>query len=132
LRVRVVDVPMARPLQTSSGTVGTAPPALIDPVSEEGITGCADLLCDTPLMLKPVVQLIGELSPRIAGDVVAPLPLERKLQQRLPGRRLRVQSKVVRDLLDHRPPGHRGPDVRQAQTVLRTLCVRARPRVWPR
>lgn len=82
LRVRAVDVPMARPLQTSSGTVGTAPLALIDLVTEEGITGCAYLFCYTPLMLKPVVQLIGELSPLIAGEVVAPLALERKLQQR--------------------------------------------------
>jgi hypothetical protein len=31
-----VDVPMSRPLQTSGGTVGTAPLVLVDLIAEEG------------------------------------------------------------------------------------------------
>ena len=42
-------------------------------------------------------------------------------------RRPGLQTQVCEDFLDHRLPGHRGPGVRQAQTVLRTVCVRARP-----
>ena len=33
----------------------------------------------------------------------------------------RLQTQVPEDLLDHRLPGHRGPGVGQAQTVLRTI-----------
>jgi mandelate racemase len=71
LRVRMVHVPMPLPLQTSSGTIGTAPLALIDLYTEEGVTGCAYLFCYTPLVLKPVAQFIANLTPRIKGDGVA-------------------------------------------------------------
>lgn len=82
LRVRAVNVPMAIPLQTSSGTISVAPLALIDLHTEEGVTGAAYLFCYTPLVLKPVVQLLANLAPLIKGDAVAPLALERKLQGR--------------------------------------------------
>lgn len=80
LRVRTVHVPMPLPLQTSSGTIGIAPLALIDLYTEEGVTGCAYLFCYTPLALKPVAQLITNLTPRIKGDAVAPLAIDAKLQ----------------------------------------------------
>lgn len=82
LRVRAVNVPMRLPLQTSGGTVGVAPLALIDLYTEEDATGCAYLFCYTPLVLKPVAQLIANLAALIKGDAVAPLELERKLQGR--------------------------------------------------
>ncbi|HEX9178889.1 MAG TPA: enolase C-terminal domain-like protein [Burkholderiales bacterium] len=82
LRVRAVNVPMRLPLQTSGGTVGIAPLALIDLHTAEGVTGCAYLFCYTPLVLKPVAQLLENLAPLIRGDPVAPLELERKLQGR--------------------------------------------------
>lgn len=82
LRVRAVHVPMRLPLQTSGGTVGIAPLALIDLHTAEGVTGCAYLFCYTPLVLKPVAQLLENLTPLIRGDPVAPLELERKLQGR--------------------------------------------------
>lgn len=82
LRVRAVNVPMSLPLQTSSGTIAIAPLALIDLHTEEGVTGSAYLFCYTPLVLKPVAQLIGNLAPLISGDAVAPLELGRKLQAR--------------------------------------------------
>lgn len=81
LRVRAVHVPMRLPLQTSGGTISVAPLALIDLLTEEGVTGSTYLFCYTPLALKPVAQLLANLVPLIKGDAVAPLDLDRKLQR---------------------------------------------------
>jgi len=81
LRVRAVLVPLRLPLQTSSGTVQAAPLALIDLQTNEGVTGSAYLFCYTPLVLKPVVELLGNLGRLIAGEAVAPLELDGKLQR---------------------------------------------------
>ena len=81
LRVRAVQAPMKRPLQTSGGTVRVAPLALIDLVTEEGVTGRSYLFCYTPLALKPVVQLLHEPVGVLKGDAVAPLELDAKLQR---------------------------------------------------
>jgi mandelate racemase len=81
LRARAVNVPMRLPLVTSGGTVGIAPLALIDLVTEEGVTGSTYLFCYTPLALKPVVQLIDNIAALIRGDAVAPLDLEQKLRR---------------------------------------------------
>ena len=81
LRVRAVNVPMTRPLQTSSGTIRVAPLLLIDLHTKEGITGCAYLFCYTPLALKPVWELTVSLAGLIKGDRVAPLSIEQKLQR---------------------------------------------------
>ena len=81
LRVRPVNVPMRLPLQTSGGTVGIAPLALIDLLTEEGVTGSTYLFCYTPLALRPVVQVIENLTPFLTGDPVAPFEIERKLQR---------------------------------------------------
>jgi mandelate racemase len=81
LRARAVNVPMRLPLQTSGGTVGVAPLALIDIVTEEGVTGSTYLFCYTPLVLKPVVQLLANLSPQLKGDALAPHDIDRKLQR---------------------------------------------------
>ncbi len=82
LQVRAVNVPMQRPLQTGGGTVSTAPLVLVDLQTEEGITGCGYVFCYTPLALKPVSQLIGNLEALIKGDAVAPQAIEQKLQKR--------------------------------------------------
>jgi mandelate racemase len=79
LRVRAVHVPMTLPLQTSSGTIGIAPLALIDLQTEEGVTGSTYLFCYTPLVLRPVVQLLANLEPGLKGAAVAPIDLDRKL-----------------------------------------------------
>ena len=81
LRVRAVQAPLRLPLQTSGGTVRVAPLALIDLVTEEGVTGRAYLFCYTPLALKPVVQLLQNLSEFLKGDAVAPLDIDQKLQR---------------------------------------------------
>jgi mandelate racemase len=80
LRVRAVNVPLRLPLQTSSGTIGHAPLALIDLVTDEGVIGCAYLFCYTPLVLQPVATLLTQLLPGLKGAAVAPLDLDRRLQ----------------------------------------------------
>jgi len=80
LRLRGVHVPMRLPLQTRGGTISIAPLALIDLITEEGVTGTTYLFCYTPLALRPVLQTLASLAPLIKGDPVAPLDLDRKLQ----------------------------------------------------
>ncbi len=81
LQVRPVLVPLRIPLQTSSGTVGVAPLALIDLHTHEGVTGRTYLFCYTPLVLEPVVRLLRNLSTLLAGEAVAPLDLDARLQR---------------------------------------------------
>src|SRR5262245_3251487 len=81
LRARPVQAPLKLPLQTSGGTVRSAPLVLIDLATEEGVTGRAYLFCYTPLVLKPVVQLLHNLSELLRGDAVAPLQIDLRLQQ---------------------------------------------------
>ena len=80
LRVRGVHVPMRLPLQTRGGTISIAPLALIDLLTEEGVTGSTYLFCYTPLALTPVLQVLANLVSLMKGDAVAPLDLDRKLR----------------------------------------------------
>ena len=73
LHVRPVHVPMRIPLQTSGGTMRIAPLALIDLHTNEGVTGRTYLFCYTPLVLKPVCELLANLEPILEGAPVAPL-----------------------------------------------------------
>ena len=81
LVVHAVDVPMNHPLKTGGGEVGSAAMVLIDFLTEEGITGCSYLFCPTPLVLRPLTKLLADLAPLIEGDLLAPIEIERKLQQ---------------------------------------------------
>lgn len=87
LRARAIMSPMARPLHTGAGAITKAPLVLIDLDTEEGVTGCAYVFCYAAFALAPVVALLDNLSELIAGETVAPLALEEKLQRafRLPG-----------------------------------------------
>jgi mandelate racemase len=82
LRARAVDVPMQRPLQTSGGTVGTAPLVLVDLTAEEGVVGRSYVFCYTPLTLRPVVQLVSSLEDILRGEALAPVAIEQDLQRR--------------------------------------------------
>src|SRR5918998_1033543 len=81
VEVRAVDVPMQRPLKTGGGEVATAAMVLIDLLTEEGVTGRSYLFCPTSLVLEPVARLVSNLAPLIEGDPLAPVALERKLQE---------------------------------------------------
>lgn len=80
LRLRGVHVPLRLPLQTRGGTIGVAPLALIDLLTEEGVAGSTYLFCYTPLALKPVLQALSNLMPLLKGEAVAPLDLDRRLR----------------------------------------------------
>ena len=79
--VRAVDVPMNRPLKTGGGEVNSAAMALVDLLTEEGVTGRSYLFCPTFLVLKPVAKLLSNLAPVIEGEPIAPMDIERKLQK---------------------------------------------------
>ncbi len=79
LRVRAVNVPMPLPLVTGGGSVSTAPLALVDLQTTEGITGSAYVFCYTSAALGPVAALIENLNEVVKGQQVAPLALEEKL-----------------------------------------------------
>lgn len=82
LAVRAVNVPMRLPLQTSSGTIRVAPLCLIDLHTQEGLTGRTYLFCYTPLVLKPVCELLVNLEPLLRGIPAAPLAIGRLLRAR--------------------------------------------------
>lgn len=82
LSVRAVQVPLRIPLQTSSGTVRVAPLALLDLHTHEGVTGRTYLFCYTPLVLKPVCDLLANLASVLQGVSVAPLEINRALHAR--------------------------------------------------
>lgn len=81
LRVRAVNVPMRLPLQTSGGTIQVAPLALIDLYTQEGVTGTTYLFCYTPLALKPVVELLANLSGLLKDEPLVPFELDQKLKR---------------------------------------------------
>lgn len=82
LSVRPVHVPMRIPLQTSSGTIRVAPLALLDLHTSDGVIGRAYLFCYTPLVLKPVCDLLANLEPVLQGMSLAPLEVNRALHSR--------------------------------------------------
>ena len=82
LSLRAVHVPLSPPVQTASGAVTVAPLVLLDLRTAEGIIGSSYIFCYTPLVLKPVVQLLRELEALLKGGAVAPLTIEKQLQQR--------------------------------------------------
>jgi mandelate racemase len=82
LRVRAVDVPMARPLQTAVGVIPSTPLALIDLVTEQGVTGSTYVFCYSKPGLAAVTAVLRELAPTLAGADLAPVPLWSELRGR--------------------------------------------------
>ena len=75
-----LNVLLAHPHMTASGVAESAPLVLVDLETDQGLTGRSCVFCYTSIALKPIVELIEALHPRIEGDAVAPLALARKLQ----------------------------------------------------
>lgn len=82
LCTRAVAVPMRRPLATSNGTITAAPLLLLDLATDEGITGRAYLFAIQTAHLAPIAKLVEAMGEAIAGDVLAPFEIERKLRAR--------------------------------------------------
>ncbi len=83
LRARPVDVPMARPLHTSGGSVGSAPLVLIDLETEAGLTGHSYVFCYAPWVLAPVAAAVEKMGATLVGDAIDPAAIEDKLQRSL-------------------------------------------------
>jgi mandelate racemase len=81
IRVRGVDLTLAKPVETASGVMRTTPLVLIDLTTAEGVTGVSYVRCYTPVALAPLVRLIANLEPVLRGDAAVPFEVERKLQR---------------------------------------------------
>src|SRR3954465_12388565 len=82
IRVRAVNPPLKRPLQTSTTLVGAASLLLIDLQTEEGIVGRSYLFSPGKHNLKPIAALLESMAEMVKGDAVAPFDIERKLRAR--------------------------------------------------
>ena len=82
VRARPVAVPMKRPLATSTGAISVAPLLLVDLETDGGITGRSYLFAISGAHLPALKALVDAMGAVIAGDVVAPFELERKLRAR--------------------------------------------------
>jgi mandelate racemase len=79
---RPVIVPLNIPLQTSSGTVGTAPLVLVDCETDHGARGHSYAFAITTTALKALTELVRAMSDLIVGDELVPSDIERKLTAR--------------------------------------------------
>jgi len=82
IRVRAVNVPMKRPLQTSTTLVDSAPLLLIDLETDGGIVGRAYLFSPGKHNVKPIAALVDNMAAMVKGDALAPFDLEKKLRAR--------------------------------------------------
>ena len=83
IRARPVDVPMALPLHTSGGIVGSAPLVLIDLQTDAGLTGHSYVFCYAPWALPSVITAVETMGAMITGDALDPAAVEDKLQRSL-------------------------------------------------
>jgi mandelate racemase len=79
LRVRPLDLPIERPVETAAGVLRTAPLVLLDLLTEEGIAGHSYVRCYTAVALQPLARLIANLEPLVAGAPADPTAIERRL-----------------------------------------------------
>jgi len=70
--VRAVKAPLVRPIKTAVGNIPEAPLILIDLQTTQGIVGRSYLFGYTPVTLRPLVALIGNLTDMLKGKSVAP------------------------------------------------------------
>lgn len=82
VRATAVDVPMARPLDTSAQTIRTAPLLLIDLETEEGVTGRSYLFCYAGMAAAPIASVLRDALEAVRGDRLAPMDIAAKLARR--------------------------------------------------
>lgn len=81
-RVRSVLVPLDPPIRTASGEIKVAPLVLLDLETRGGPTGVAYVFTYTPLVLRPVVDLIRAMAELIEGEPADPLDRDAALRAR--------------------------------------------------
>lgn len=83
IAARAVLVPMPRPLRTAAGDVPAALLVLVDVQTNEGIVGRSYAFAYTPLMLRTLVQFLGDVAPALVGQPVSPRERMRQLDAQL-------------------------------------------------
>ncbi|WP_299551004.1 enolase C-terminal domain-like protein [uncultured Tateyamaria sp.] len=80
--------PLAVPITTAQASIPAAPLVLVDVETDQGIAGSAYIFGYTPLMLKPLVAFLADLSDTLAGSSAHPADVDRQTtaQFRLLGR----------------------------------------------
>src|SRR4029077_6866685 len=68
IAARAVLAPMPRPVRTASGDILAAPLVLVDVQTNEGIVGRSYAFAYTPLMLRPLVQFLRDVTPELVGQ----------------------------------------------------------------
>jgi mandelate racemase len=82
IRVRAVNAPLKRPLQTSIAAVTTAPLLLIDLQTDGGIVGRSYLLAVGQPSMPALAKLVEAMAQMVKGDAVVPFDIEKKLRHR--------------------------------------------------
>ncbi len=82
VRIRAVDVPYDRPVETAAGVMRTASLVLLDLRTNEGIVGRAYVRCYTPLILRAVADVTKRLSELLEGASVVPTDVWQMLRSR--------------------------------------------------
>lgn len=88
IKARAVMAPLAVPITTAQASIPAAPLVLVDVETDQGITGSSYIFGYTPLMLKPLVTFLTDLSEMLAGASAHPADVDRQTasQFRLLGR----------------------------------------------
>lgn len=88
IRARAVMAPLAVPITTAQASIPAAPLVLVEVETDQGVTGTSYIFGYTPLMLKPLVQFLTDLSEGLAGTSALPADVARhtETQFRLLGR----------------------------------------------
>ena len=87
LSATAVELPIKRPLGTSTRSVDSANLLLVDLLTVEGVEGHAYAFCYLPSIARSLVPIVSELSDALEGLPLAPLELAQRISRhfKLPG-----------------------------------------------
>jgi mandelate racemase len=80
--IQCVQVPLAMPITTASGTVGASPLVLLTVRTDKGLEGSSIVFTYTPLVLRSVADIIGKLEVLVVGAPLDPREVAQQLQSR--------------------------------------------------
>ncbi|WP_144638572.1 enolase C-terminal domain-like protein [Bordetella genomosp. 13] len=83
VRLRTVDMPLAKPVRTAAGLVSSAALVLVDMECDNGVTGSTYAFTDTPVALGAIRRFLEDLAPSLYGMPAAPAALYMALRRRL-------------------------------------------------
>jgi mandelate racemase len=81
VRVRAIDLPLERPVETAAGVMGTTPLVLVDVRTGDGVVGRSYVRCYTPMALGPLAALVTSVGEALAGGTAAPVPVHERMQR---------------------------------------------------